>query len=74
MRHQPGLAYATRHETFQQAKNIPFETNSEKEKTTATRVKPPCEKVEIHKSEMSLKTQPSVEFRKNSAAPYLNFE
>ena len=46
MRHQPGLAYATRHETFQQAKNIPFETNSEKEKTTATRAKPPCGKLD----------------------------
>ena len=46
MRHQPGLAYATRHETFQQAKNIPFETNSEKEKTTATRAKPLCGRVD----------------------------
>ena len=32
MRHQPGLAYATRHGTFQQVKNVPAEKNSEREK------------------------------------------
>ena len=49
MCHQPRLAYATRHGTFQQTKNIPAEKNSEREKTTATMVNPPYVKVEALK-------------------------
>jgi hypothetical protein len=46
---QPRPAYATRHGTFQQANDILVEKYLEKEKATATRVKPQCGKVDALK-------------------------
>jgi hypothetical protein len=46
MRHQPEPIYATLLGTFQQANDIPAKKNSYGEKTTTTRMKPPCGKVD----------------------------